>query len=170
MYLQSIKSVEHNAAKSVSNFLEKQTYKVCCLYSSFVHAYQTGVRKLSRVPLWGVNRVFHTIPRANSSPSRPNSLTKSRQSFPPCYSQSPLQDCLEISISSNSRRLCHLSSNSHNLLHISTVELRYTVNEQGRKPDINPYPLPYALRIHTETSSLGTLKIMSRKLNEIVRS
>ena len=30
-------------------------------------------------------------------------------SFPPCYSQSPLQHCLEISISSNARNLLHIS-------------------------------------------------------------
>jgi hypothetical protein len=32
-------------------------------------------------------------------------IRKSLNSFPPCYSQSPLQLCLEISISSNSRNL-----------------------------------------------------------------
>jgi hypothetical protein len=59
---------------------------------------------------------------------------KSLKSFPPCYSQSPLQLCLEISISSNSR----------------------------------PYLLPYGLKkSHTETSSLKTLKIMPRNLNEV---
>jgi hypothetical protein len=64
---------------------------------------------------------------------RPNSSTKSRQkskSFPPVYS--PLQLCLEISISSNSR----------NLLHISTVQLLYTVKEKGEKPDGNHTPFP----------------------------
>ncbi len=63
---------------------------------------------------------------------RPNSWTKSQKSFPPCYSQSPLQLCLEISI----------FSNSHNLLQF--LEFSYcTLNRrQGRKP----YPLPYGLR------------------------
>ncbi len=39
MYLQSPKSVQHNAANSVNqdNFKEKPTYRVWCLYSSFVH-------------------------------------------------------------------------------------------------------------------------------------
>jgi hypothetical protein len=40
--------------------------------------------------------------------TRPNYWTKSRQKskeFSPCYSQSPLQLCLEISISSHSRNL-----------------------------------------------------------------
>ncbi len=48
----------------------------------------------------------------------------------------PLQLCLEIFISSNSR----------NLLHISTVQLLYTVQEKGEKPDGKPYLLPYGLR------------------------
>jgi hypothetical protein len=39
---------------------------------------------------------------------------KSLNIFPPCYSQSPLQLCLE-----------------------------YTVKEKGGKPDRKPYPLPY---------------------------
>jgi hypothetical protein len=38
MYLQSIKSVKQNAVKSVTGQLkEKPTYRVWCLYSSFVH-------------------------------------------------------------------------------------------------------------------------------------
>jgi hypothetical protein len=47
MYLQSIKSVKHNAAKSVNRsiFEEKPTYRVRCLYSSFVHGGGGG--------LWG---------------------------------------------------------------------------------------------------------------------
>jgi hypothetical protein len=49
---------------------------------------------------------------------------------------SSLQLSLEISISSNSR----------NLLHISTVQLLYTVNEKGGKPDRKQYPLSYDLR------------------------
>ncbi len=50
---------------------------------------------------------------------RPNSWTtpdKSLNSFPPCFSQSLLQLCLEISFSSNSRNLLHFSLNSRNLL------------------------------------------------------
>ncbi len=42
---------------------------------------------------------------------------KSLKSFPPCYSQSPLQLCLEISIFSN---LCNLVRNS-------TIQLLYNV-------------------------------------------
>jgi hypothetical protein len=44
----------------------------------------------------------------------------------------------------------------------------YTVKEKGGKPDRKPYPLPYGLRIHAETSSLRTLKIMPKNLTEIV--
>ncbi len=60
----------------------------------------------------------HLVPNARkvwpnigkiSQAQRPNSWKKYRQqsfkSFPPCYSQSTLQLCLEISISSNSRNL-----------------------------------------------------------------
>jgi hypothetical protein len=85
---------------------------------------------------------------------------ESLKSFLPCFSLSPLQLCLEISISSNSR----------NLLHISTGHLLYTVKEKGGKPDRKPYPFTMVSEIHTETSSLRTLKIMPRNLNEFVRS
>ncbi len=49
MYLQSIKSVKQNAAKSVNRSTErKATYRVWCLYSSFVHgSYQSQRRKFS---------------------------------------------------------------------------------------------------------------------------
>ncbi len=60
---------------------------------------------------------------------------KSLKSFPPCYSQSPLQLYHEI----------YHSSNSHPLS-VSTVQLLYTVKEKGGKPDRKPYPLPYGLR------------------------
>jgi hypothetical protein len=64
---------------------------------------------------------------------------KSLKSFPPCYSQSPLQLCLENSISSNSLNLLRKSSNSHNLLRISTVQVLYTVKEKGGKHERKPY-------------------------------
>jgi hypothetical protein len=54
----------------------------------------------------------------------------------PCYSQSPLQLCLEISISSNSR----------NLLQFLQIQKLYTVKEKGGKTDRKPIPLPYGLR------------------------
>jgi hypothetical protein len=63
---------------------------------------------------------------------------KSHKSFRPCYSQSPPQLCLEISISSNSR----------NLFTISTVQLLYTVKEKVGKPDRKPNSLPYGLTGH----------------------
>ncbi len=51
---------------------------------------------------------------------------------------------------------------SHNLLCISTVQLLYTVKEEGGKADRKPYPLPYGLR-----NPYRTLKIMPRNLNEM---
>jgi hypothetical protein len=54
---------------------------------------------------------------------------KSIKSFPPCYSQSPLERCLEISISSSSR----------NLLQFFSVQLLCTVKEKEGKPDRKPY-------------------------------
>jgi hypothetical protein len=63
-------------------------------------------------------------------------LWRSLKSFRSCYSESPLQLCLVISISSNSR----------NLLPISTVHLLCTEKEKGGKPDRKPYPLPSGLR------------------------
>jgi hypothetical protein len=48
------------------------------------------------------------------------------KSFPPCYSQSPLQLCLEISITSNS---CFLT--------VSRVQLLYTAKQRGIKPARN---------------------------------
>ncbi len=47
---------------------------------------------------------------------------------------------------SNSRNLLCISPSSHNLLHISTVQLLYTVKENGGKPRENHMPLPYGLR------------------------
>jgi hypothetical protein len=55
-------------------------------------------------------------------------------------------------------------------LTVSAVQLMYTVKEKGGKPDRKPYPLLYGLRNPYRTSSLRTLKIMLRNLNEIVRS
>jgi hypothetical protein len=53
-------------------------------------------------------------------------------SFPPCYSKSLLQHCLEISISSNSRNLYNIYF--------------YTIKEKGGKPDSKPHTLPYGVR------------------------
>jgi hypothetical protein len=95
---------------------------------------------------------------------------KSFKSFPSCHSHSPLQLCLEISISLNSRNLLNMSSNSRNLLHMSsnscnllhmssnscnhlhmssnsrnllciyTEKFMYTVKEKAGKPDRKPPP------------------------------
>jgi hypothetical protein len=62
--------------------------------------------------------------------------TEVSKRFPPCYSQPPLQLCLEISVSSNSR----------NLLLSTVLVTVYTVSEKGGKPDRKPYYLPYGLR------------------------
>jgi hypothetical protein len=47
---------------------------------------------------------------------------------------SPLQLCIDISISSNSRNL------------LQFLEFSYTVQEKGGKPDRKPYPLPCGLK------------------------
>ncbi len=57
---------------------------------------------------------------------------KTHKSFPPYYSQSLVQLCLEISISANSRNLLQF--------------LQYTVKEKGGKPDRKPYPLSFGIR------------------------
>ncbi len=55
-------------------------------------------------------------------------LDKSLKSFPPCYSQSPLQLCLRFPF-----------------LHIHATSYSFWKGER-RKPDRKPYPLPYGLR------------------------
>jgi hypothetical protein len=78
---------------------------------------------------------------------------KSHKSSPLCYSQSPLQLCLEMSISSISHNFLRIFSNSRNLLRFSTVKSLYTVKEKERKPDTveNHAPFPMVKEIHTET-------------------
>jgi hypothetical protein len=44
------------------------------------------------------------------------------------------------------------------------------VKEKGGKPDGKAYPLPYGLRNLYEISSMGTPKILQRKLIDIVSS
>ncbi len=83
---------------------------------------------------------------------------KSLKSFPSCYTQSPLQLCLEFSISSNSRNLLQFLEFSH----------LYTVKEKGGKSDIKPWPPPYG-SINT-FRNLEISQIMLRNLNKIVRS
>jgi hypothetical protein len=56
------------------------------------------------------------------------------KSFPPCYSQSPRQLYLEISISSNSRNL------------LQFLQFSASAEEKEGKPDRKQYPLLYSLR------------------------
>ncbi len=56
-----------------------------------------------------------------------------RKSFPPCYSETPLQLCMEISIFST-----HATS--------SSFYSAYTVKEKGVKTDMKPHPFLYVLR------------------------
>jgi hypothetical protein len=70
---------------------------------------------------------------------------KSLQNFPRCYSQFPLQLCLEISISSNSRNLLQFLQNFH----------RQGVNSVGKTPgdaDIWTRTLPYSKPAHYHLS------------------
>ncbi len=76
------------------------------------------------------------------------------------YSQSPLQLWLEIYISSNSRNLLQF-------LEFSTCTLQRR-KEENLVENHTHFHMVY--EIHTETSSLRTLKSMPRNLNEIVRS
>jgi hypothetical protein len=65
---------------------------------------------------------------------------KSLKSFPPFYSQSPLQLSLEIYNSSNSSNLLHISSNSCKLLCICIVQLLYRCKGESNS-NRKPYPL-----------------------------
>jgi hypothetical protein len=60
---------------------------------------------------------------------------KSLKSFPPCYSKSPLQLCLEF-----------LFLESHATSYRFSVQLRRRKEEKGGKTDRKPYLLPYGLR------------------------
>jgi hypothetical protein len=89
---------------------------------------------------------------------------KSFKSFLPCYySQSPLQLCPEISISTKSRNLLCISSNSRNLLCIYTVKLVYKGKQKGGKSVLrNPYRYlnsensqDYAQKPQPQTSNLN---------------
>jgi hypothetical protein len=82
--------------------------------------------------------------------------TKIKEGFPPCYSKSTLQLCLEILFLKTHATSCSFFS-----------ALLYTVKEKGGKPDRKPHPFQ---KIHTETSSLKTLKIMPRNPKESGRS
>jgi hypothetical protein len=92
--------------------------------------------------------LFSTVSRGQILGRNPD---KSHKSFLPCYSQSPLQLCLEISI----------SSHSHNLLRISTVQFLRTVKEKGVKPDRKP---------RNPFRNLNSENSQDYALNKIVRS
>ncbi len=79
------------------------------------------------------------------------------KSFPPCYSKSPLQLCLEIFI----------SSNSHNLLEFLQC---VAVHCKGERKKIiwKPHPLPYGLR--NPYRNLENSQDHAKNLKEIVRS
>ncbi len=95
---------------------------------------------------------------------RPHSWRKSRQK----YYQRVFLLAIQSHLYSFALRflLLQTHSTSYNLY----IVLVYTVKEKGGKPDRKLHPLPNGLKIHTETSSLRTLKIMTRNLKEIVRS
>jgi hypothetical protein len=91
---------------------------------SHLYSFETSISSNSHNVLHiSTVQILYTVKEKGGKPGRkPYPLLgrnpeKSLRSFAPCYSQSPLQLCLEISISSNSR----------NLLHISTVQTLYTV-------------------------------------------
>ncbi len=71
---------------------------------------------------------------------------KSLKSFPPCYSHSPLELCLEIYITSNSRNLLHIFSKSHNLLHTSISVTVHCKGERRKSEEKKPCPFPYGFR------------------------
>jgi hypothetical protein len=73
------------------------------------------VRSYIKYGGWGGQRFNHL----NEGGILGRNLGKSLESFPPCYSQSPLQRCLEIFISLNSRNLLQF-----------LVQLLYTAKEK----------------------------------------
>jgi hypothetical protein len=62
---------------------------------------------------------------------------KSLKSFPPFYSQSPLQLCLQIYL--------YFLKLTQPLI-VSSGQLLYTIKKKGGKPDRKPYLLSYGLR------------------------
>ncbi len=129
-----------NALKQVSTF-NKPLWTVYSKtdFNIFIGLQVIRRGTLLKNPHFREEFILHAIPEAEFLDK---AKTKSLKRFPPCYSQSPLQLCLEISISSNSRNLLSISSNSRNLLLISKVQLLYTVKEKGGRPDSNHPPLP----------------------------
>ncbi len=106
------------------------------------------LKDLKHIQVWRQRMMFY-LSRGRILGRKPD---KSLKRFPPCYSLSPLQLRLWISISWNSR-------NSF------TVQLLYTYKEKIGKPDWKPYLLPDDLR-----KPYRNLKIIPRNLNIILRS
>jgi hypothetical protein len=82
-------------------------------------------------------------------------MTKGLKSYPPSYLKSSLHLCLEISFSSSSRNL------------LQFLQFSFCTLQSRKEENYTKFPMFY--EIHTYTSSLITLKIMPRNLNEIVR-
>jgi hypothetical protein len=123
--------------------------RLCWAVSNFADLAKYESLRPARPPIpLNVTIDLHTLCCHNAETTLTHGATESRgrilgrnpdksfKKFPPCNSQSHLQCCLEISISSNAR----------NLLQFSTVQLMYIVKEKGGKPDRKPYPLLYSLR------------------------
>ncbi len=104
-----------------------------------------GAQNYCMSGLWNPGNPLQETSRCVSDPpmETPNTeaeflyeIQTSLKSFPPCNSKSPLQLCLEISI----------SSSSQNLLQFLEVSHVYIIKEKGGKPDRKPHPLPYSFR------------------------
>ncbi len=116
---------------------------------------------------------------------------KTLKSFPPGYAESSLQLCLEISISSNSQTVNtsvlkewehrrNKEAHHDDLLRIVSHESNFPPKPQCMSVHSTSFStdwgceyyssFPMVYKILTETSSLRTLKIIPRNLNEIVRS
>jgi hypothetical protein len=67
-------------------------------------------------------------------------------------------------------RVIFLQTQATSYSFYSSVTVQYTEKEKDGKPGRKHSPFPMVLEILTEISSLRTLKIMFRNLNEIVGS
>ncbi len=109
-------------------------------------------------PLWcklyNYENTQSDLPSAEAGKYRSRILGRNpaKSRFPPRYSQSPLQVCLRC------------------LFLQITQPLTVSIKEKGGKTDRKPFPpFPLVEEIHTNTSCLGTFKIMLRNINMIVR-
>ncbi len=129
---------------SYSEYQPKYLIQNCALCQEFMFVSLFYIRRLTgwrgsgerlaAVSTWILGNWFQSKIVASRGRVLGRNPDKSLKSFPPCYSQLPLQFRLQISISSNSH-----------LLTVSRVQLLvlYTVKEKRGKPDRKPYPLPY---------------------------